>query len=146
MAEERERIYKKEKTNDILRIRDLSKVRHFAMTHHGQWKKKPQKTKHIFFLFSVALPRRTKEQSSLQWTESVLEYLLERFVWFKLVKFTPQRKHFDYFVVHSSCFTLIFCSALVCWGLMEQGRPQPLKCWLETLMSPQERPQLLVTG
>lgn len=31
VAEERERIYKSEKTNDILRIRDLSKVRHFSL-------------------------------------------------------------------------------------------------------------------
>lgn len=29
VTEERERIYKSEQTNDILRIRDLSKVRHF---------------------------------------------------------------------------------------------------------------------
>lgn len=64
----------------------------------------------------------------------------------KPIQFTPQRKQSGHFTVHSSCFILILCSALVSWGLMEQGRPQRLRCWLETLTSPLERPQSLVTG
>ncbi len=44
---------------------------------------KTQKYTSIFILIlnSSCLARHTLEQSSLQWTESVLEYHLERFVW-----------------------------------------------------------------
>lgn len=48
----------------------------------GSVKSKKQNTSNIFpILFSPCLDRRTQEQSYLQWTESVLEYLLERCVW-----------------------------------------------------------------
>lgn len=36
VAEERERLYQSEKTNDILRIRDLSKVRHFCFEQNAK--------------------------------------------------------------------------------------------------------------
>lgn len=39
----------------------------------------------VFIVFSSCPARRTQEQSSLQWTESVLEYHRERFVWCTLL-------------------------------------------------------------
>lgn len=90
VAEERERIYKSEKTNDILRIRDLSKVRFFACfsfflfsltVHHEigesddwwDWRKTDESnynkiyTSNVFLvLFLPCVARPTKEQSYLQ--------------------------------------------------------------------------------
>lgn len=61
------------------------------------------------------------------------------------MQFTPKMKHSGHCHVFFF-FYLILGSVLVYWGWMEQGRPQRLRCWLETLTSPQERPQSLVTG
>lgn len=74
VAEERDRLNKCEKTNDILCVRDLSKVRHVCllkcMLNEGFLSKK----------FSFCLARHTREQSSLQWIESVSQCHLDRFV------------------------------------------------------------------
>lgn len=51
------------------------------------------------------------------------------------------------FIVHSCFISIVFISSvLVSLESMEQGRPQHSRCWLETLMSPLERPQSPVTG
>lgn len=160
VAEERERIYESEKTNDILRIRDLSKVRRLAfqtMTHHGQWKKMPRlmvqsKVKTRKYIqhppyFVLTLSWQTYTGTIIPAVDRICVGVSPGEVCVvKPIQFTPRRKQSGHFTVHSSCFILILCSALVSWGLMEQGRPQRLRCWLETLTSPLERPQSLVTG
>lgn len=159
VAEERERMYESEKTNDILRIRDLSKVRCLAfqtmtVMDSGKNAKIDGSVKSKEKVYIQHLPYFVLTLSCQTYTGTIIPAVDRICVGVspgevcvvKPIQFTPQRKQSGHFTVHSSCFILILCSALVSWGLMEQGRPQRLRCWLETLTSPLERPQSLVTG
>lgn len=135
VAEERARIYKSEKNGDILRIRDLSKVTHFSFSKSDQsWTRQ-----------SISNSNNTPTSLSLFCSHPALLDVLRniypcsgpnlywsltwRGLWC-LNQYNLLHRENMLVILSFTCYVLSPgpCSALVSWVLMEQGRPQRLRC------------------